>query len=184
MKLAPLVLAGIALTILCWGIYAPVLHKGQEGLGGNRLKPLICVGAAYFVVAIIIPVVLLIRGSSLSGDWSFFGIFWSMMAGTAGAVGALGIIVALTSGGKPYYVMPLVFGCAPVVNAFLTIYLANTWKEVGPVFYAGLILVAVGAVTVLLTTPSPKKPPHSTSPTVERTEEAKSDTGKTAESST
>ena len=49
--------------------------------------------------------------------------------------------------------MPLVFGCAPVVNAFLTIYWAGSWKEVSPMFLAGLILVAVGAFTVLFFAP-------------------------------
>ena len=48
---------GILLTVLCWGAYGSVLHKGQHGLGGDRLKPLICVGIAYFVLAIIVPVV-------------------------------------------------------------------------------------------------------------------------------
>ena len=51
--------AGIALTVTCWGMYGPVLHKGQEHLGNNRIKPLICVGAAYFIVAIILPLVIL-----------------------------------------------------------------------------------------------------------------------------
>ena len=51
------ILAGIALTVLCWGAYGPVLHQGQHGLDSSRLKPLICVGIAYFVVAIIVPII-------------------------------------------------------------------------------------------------------------------------------
>jgi hypothetical protein len=45
-----------------------------------------------------------------------------------------------------------------VVNAFLTIYWAGSWKEVSPMFLAGLILVAVGAFTVLFF--APKAKPH------------------------
>ena len=48
------ILAGIALTVLCWGSYGPVLHNGQNGLDNSKLKPFICVGIAYFVVAIIV----------------------------------------------------------------------------------------------------------------------------------
>ena len=151
------VLLGIALTVCCWGIYGPVLHKGQSGLEHNRLKPLICVGLAYFVVAIIIPTVILASQGGLSGGWSVQGISWSFAAGTAGALGALGIIIALSSGGKPIYVMPLVFGCAPIVNVFLATYWAKDHESPTPFFYAGLILVAVGAATVLVFQPKVKK---------------------------
>ena len=79
------------------------------------------------------------------------------MGGVAGAIGAFGIILALNYGGHPSYVMPLVFGCAPVVNTFITIGLANRWNEVHPMYYSGLILVAAGAVTVLFFQPGPPK---------------------------
>ena len=156
-----LILAGITLTVCCWGIYGPVLHKGQMGMQGSKLRPLICVGGAYVVIAIIVPVVIL-STSGEQGSWSFSGTTWSMAAGTAGALGALGIIVALTSGGNPVYVMPIVFGGAPVVNVFLAMYWSKAWKEgVSPMFYAGLILVLVGAVTVLVFAPRKHPPkPH------------------------
>ena len=160
MKEVLLSLPGIALTIVCWGAYGSVLHKGQHLLGGSKLKPLICVGAAYFIVAIIVPVLLLVSQGKLGGGWSFSGICWSLAAGSAGALGALGIILALTSGGKPIYVMPLVFGCAPVVNVFVSMYFAKiSWKELSPIFIAGLILVSVGAATVLMFQPKPAKKP-------------------------
>ena len=62
------------------------------------------------------------RDAAKSGHWSSTGIFWSLAAGAAGAMGALGIILALAFRGSPLYVMPLVFGGAPVVNTFLTMY--------------------------------------------------------------
>jgi hypothetical protein len=169
MKDSLLVIAFIGLTVLCWGMYGPVLHRGQEAMRpnesvkGSRLRPLICVGVAYFVIAVIAPVVLLQMfgdqmGEGGEGYWTFSGTFWSLAAGAAGAIGALGIILAFFFGGKPTYVMPLVFGCAPVVNAFLTIYWGGRWKDVSPWFLSGLILVAIGAFMVLFF--SPKAPPH------------------------
>lgn len=158
MKEVLLSLPGIALTVLCWGAYGSVLHKGQAALDGSKLKPLICVGAAYFVVAIILPAVILMSQGKLSGGWSFPGVSWSLIAGAAGALGALGIILALTSGGKPIYVMPLVFGCAPVINVFVSMYFAKIkLSDISPIFVAGMILVAVGAVTVLIFQPRPAK---------------------------
>jgi hypothetical protein len=151
-------LPGIGLTILCWGAYGEILHKGQAGLGNDKLKPLICVGAAYLIVAIIVPVVVLSMAGKLSGGWTFSGTMWSMMAGAAGACGALGIILALTSGGSPIYVMPLVFGGAPIVNVIIAMWAAKIpWKSASPFFYAGLIMVVVGATFVLMGKPKPVK---------------------------
>ncbi len=145
-------IAAIALTALCWGAYGPVLHRGQTAMEGSRLRPLLCVGMAYFVIAVVVPTIwLYTRGEK--GDWTLSGALWSAGGGVAGAVGALGIILAFAFGGKPTYVMPLVFGCAPVINAFLTIYMAGSWKDVSPLFLAGLVIVAMGAVMVLTFAP-------------------------------
>ena len=152
------IISSIALTVICWGVYGPTLHRGQMSMSGSRLRPLLCVGIAYFAIAVVVPIVWLqVRGEK--GDWTATGTAWSLAAGAAGALGALGIILAFTFGGSPSYVMPLVFGCAPVVNAFLTIYWAGTWREVSPMFLAGLILVAVGAFTVLFFAPKAKHGP-------------------------
>ncbi|HEY2838318.1 MAG TPA: hypothetical protein VGJ26_04170 [Pirellulales bacterium] len=150
-----LMLGAIALAAICWGVYGPVLHKGSTALGNSRFRAFLCVGMAYFVIAVVVPLVYLyLRGEP--GTWNFKGIFWSSFGGAAGAIGALGVIMAFNFGGEPHTVMPLVFGCAPVVNAFLSIYMRGQWKEVNPMFLAGLIIVAVGAITVLLTAPRPK----------------------------
>ena len=66
---------------------------------------------------------------------------------------ALGIILAFNFGGKPVYVMPLVFGGVPVVNTFVSVIQQGTMGQIGPVFIAGLILVAVGAIVVLVFAP-------------------------------
>ena len=82
----------------------------------------------------------------------------------AGAVGALGIILALTSGGKPSFVMPLVFGFAPIVNVIATMYLQKIpWQSFHPVFLAGLFMVSLGAALVLIFKPS-SGPPAKTPP--------------------
>ena len=152
MKSLVALLASIVLAILCWGIYGPVLHEGRLGMYGSSLRPFICVGLAYFLIAVIAPAIILyVVGEK--GSWSTTGIIWSLAAGAAGAIGALGIILALSFRGNPVYVMPLVFGCAPVVNTFLTMYWTKSYKQVGPFFLAGLILVVLGAVTVLVSRP-------------------------------
>lgn len=164
MKSFPLVIAAIMLTGVCWGSYGSVLHWGQNAMptANDRMRPYLCVGLAYFVVAVIVPTTLL--GSQVLTSWSMKGFLWSSAAGVAGAFGALGIVLALSFGGKPSYVMPLVFGLAPVINSAVTLYFMETWKDFKgePMklgfFLAGLILVAVGAVTVLVSTPKPK--PH------------------------
>src|SRR5690606_15339274 len=87
---------------------------------------------------------------------------WSLAGGAAGAIGALGIIMAFNFGGKPIYVMPLVFGGAPVINTFTTLVKSGRGiADASPIFYAGLIVVAVGAVTVLVFAPKPGKQPAS-----------------------
>ena len=138
-------------TAVCWGVYGPVLHNGAHDMGGS-LRPFVCVGLAYFLIAVLVPLALL-RIRPEPGAWTTTGMIWSLAAGAAGAIGAMGIIMAFKFGGKPIYVMPLVFGGAPVVNTFFTMALGKNYRQAGPIFYAGLILVITGAVTVLLFKP-------------------------------
>ena len=166
-----LVLATISLTIICWGVYGPVLHHGQEGfrsappaaasasapqniteMRNNALRAFICVGLAYFGIAVLVPSSML-RMYGEKGAWTAGGSFWSLVAGAAGALGALGVILAFRFGGQAVYVMPLVFGGAPVVNAILTIYMSRSVKQIGPLFLAGLIMVLMGGTTVLVSKP-------------------------------
>ena len=161
-----LMLASIALTAISWGIYGPVLHWGQAAMGGGRLRPFMCVGIAYFGLAVVIPMVLLtLQGFEADEKyrWTMTGAFWSLVAGSAGAIGALGIILAFTNSGGPtskaaMFVMPLVFGCAPIVNTLFMVTMYNLWGKINPFFAAGLILTASGAFMVLLNAPKPDKP--------------------------
>ena len=152
----------IALTALCWGSYGPVLHKGQMKMKGSKLRPLMCVGLAYFGIAVILPFLMLdLFGEKWAFDFAHLGgIGWSLFAGTLGAVGALGIVYAFNNGGKPIFVMPLVFGMAPVINTFTTIFAENLFGQVSSLFYLCLLMVIFGAVSVLIFAPRPKpKPP-------------------------
>jgi hypothetical protein len=151
------VLLFVALTALCWGSYGPLLHKGQMLMQNSRMRPFICVGVAYCVVAILLPF-LLRSAMGDHGHLTWNGGLWSLMGGIAGALGSLGVILAFTFGGKPLYVMPLVFGGAPVVNTFISIAMAKDRSAISPFFYAGLIVVVAGAVSVLVFAPRGKPP--------------------------
>lgn len=146
------VAGSIVLAVVCWGVYGPVLHKGQMAMQGSRLRPFLCVGVAYFLIAVLVPLVLLGLWTE-QGNFTPVGSLWSLAGGTAGALGALGVILAFTFGGKPVYVMPVVFGGAPVINALVSISRAGTWNQAHPLFYAGMLLVIGGAVTVLIFAP-------------------------------
>ena len=165
----------VILTFCCWGVYGPVLHLGQEALGGgprqlSSLRPFICVGIAYFLIAVVYPLFVL-QTKGESGSWSIGGFTLSFISGLVGAIGALGIILAFKYGGKPVYVMPLVFGLAPVVNTFVTMIMAGTFKQAKPIFYVGIVLAALGAAGVLRFKPAkPKVTQPTTTEAVQETQ--------------
>jgi hypothetical protein len=141
-------LLSIASAIVSWGAYGPVLHNGQAHMHHSRLRPLICVGVSYFLIAVIMPYFFLGELGENS-TYASIGTVWSLAGGMCGALGAIGIIMAFNAGGRPVYVMPLVFGGAPVVNTLAKSGVGN----IGPLFLAGLILVIAGSVMVLVFAP-------------------------------
>ncbi len=154
------VLASIVVAAICWGSYGPMLHIGQGKMSGSRLRPFACVGLAYFFIAVAAPLALIYsKSGDVFGGWTAAGLIWSFIAGVAGAVGALGVILAFNAGGKPYYVMPLIFGFAPVINTFISLSEAGTWSLVPLMFWVSLAVVIAGAVTVLTNAPKPKPKP-------------------------
>src|SRR4026207_1834148 len=79
-------------AMLSWGAYGVLLFLGQTQLG-NPLKALLCVGAAYFMMGVIIPV----GGLSAQGglaDFNRSGLILATAAGALGAAGAVCIIWA------------------------------------------------------------------------------------------
>lgn len=154
----------IAMVGLCWGAYGPTLHKGQAAMMNSRLRPFLCVGLAYFLIAVLLPPLILAANPEPSSFTNSKGVgtMWSVLAGTAGALGALGIIMAFNFGGKPIYVMPLIFGGAPVVATLVSVVSQGLYGDIGPLFLAGLILVIAGAAMVLVF--APKGAPHAAAP--------------------
>jgi hypothetical protein len=67
------------------------------------------------------------------------------------------IILALKSGGKPLYVVPLVFAGAPVMSTIVSLIWHPPENMPGPVFYLGIVLAAAGAGLVLYSKPAPAK---------------------------
>jgi hypothetical protein len=139
-------------AVLSWGAYGALLHQGQTQLG-NPLKALLCVGVAYFLIGIIVPVAGLSAAGGLSG-FNTTGLITATAAGALGAIGAVCIIWAFKSGGLPIYVMPLVFGGAPVVNVLLTMALHPPKSTINPLLYVGFLLASVGAAMVLYFRPT------------------------------
>jgi uncharacterized membrane protein len=150
-------------AVLSWGVYVPVLHEGQKELGDKKpsagaVRAFLCVGLAYFLTAVVVPLGLLSFDLAGGEKFDFYrngalnreGITFATLAGVAGAAGALCIILSIKSGGKPLFIAPLVFAGAPIVNAIVSL-LWHPPEEGHPdwKFFLGIILAAVGAGMVL-----------------------------------
>lgn len=157
-------LAFVLGAILSWGTYVPTLHEGQKELGEGKpsagaVRAFLCVGLAYFLTAVIVPLALLyfdLAGGeklqfSKAGTLNWRGLGFATLAGTAGAAGALCIIMSIKSGGSPLFIAPLVFAGAPIVNTLVSL----TWHppagglRPSGLFYTGIVLAALGAGLVL-----------------------------------
>jgi len=56
--------------------------------------------------------------------------------------------------------MPVVFGCAPVINTLTTsLFRGMSLSDLSPFFLAGMLIVGVGAATVLAFGPRGHAPP-------------------------
>jgi uncharacterized membrane protein len=132
---------------LSWGMYGPMLHKGQVQLG-NPLRALLCVGVAYFLVGVLVPVAVLGTQGQLKG-FTTGGTIGATAAGTLGALGAVCIIWAFRTGGLPTYVMPLVFGLAPVINVIYSMATHPPKTSPNPLLWVGFLFAAIGAGMVL-----------------------------------
>lgn len=170
----------VILAGLAWGVYVPLIFFGGQllsplspqgtaiGMGG-RLASILCVGGAYFVLAVLIPVALMATQDNARPEWKTNGLVFSALAGVAGAVGAICVIFASKAavdqakldGINPatyrVYIAPLIFALAPAVNTLLSL----VWhpKADSPWHYAfempgwklpaGILLVAAGTFLVL-----------------------------------
>ena len=148
-------------AVLSWGVYVPVLHEGQSSMGGGNpsagaVRAFLCVGIAYFITAVVIPLIALqfdlAGGETISfkdkaGDLNTRALSFSTLGGIAGAAGALCIIFSIKNGGSPMYVAPLVFAGAPIVNVIVSLSWhpekVKSFSEAQPgwgMFLAGILL--------------------------------------------
>jgi len=172
----------VVMAGLAWGTYVPIIFFGGQLLSplnaqgaavgvGGRLASILCVGVAYFFLAVLIPIALMATRDDTRPDWKGVGLVFSGLAGVAGAVGAICVIFASKAavdqakldGINPatyrIYIAPLIFCLAPLVNTLLSlVWHPNARTGEWAVFHldlpgwklwAGILLVAVGTFLVL-----------------------------------
>ncbi len=162
----------VILAGLAWGTYVPLVFFGGTELGGkpsSRIMAILCVGLAYFVIAVLLPLFLFVSGQEEWPPMKTTGLVFAGMAGIAGAVGAICVIFASKAavtqakleGIDPatyrLFIAPLIFALAPVINTLLS----SVWDpQPGEPFHfdvilpgkkllLGIILVGVGTFFVL-----------------------------------
>ena len=164
---------------LAWGTYVPLVFFGGQlltpidkgGIGG-RLASILCVGVAYFILAVLVPVALMAVRDDAKPDWKGVGLVFSGLAGIAGAVGAICVIFASKAavdqarieGVNPatyrVYIAPLIFCLAPLINTLMSLVWHPNAKTgefgvfhldvPGWKLWAGIVLVAAGTFLVLM----------------------------------
>src|SRR5262245_6854255 len=165
----------VLLAGLSWGAYVPVIFFGGGELGGkpaSRIMAILCVGVAYFIIGVVLPLILFATGMQKWGDVdpTVNGLIFSGLAGVAGAVGAICVVFATKSAigeakaeGLPpntykVYIAPLIFGLAPVINVLVSMIWhpqpGKTWMHFdfempGWKLVVGIVLVGLGAALVL-----------------------------------
>ena len=137
-------------TVVFWGAYVPMIHHGQQAFGtkNSALRTFLFIGLAYFLVsAVVLTYTVLAKAEPL--DFPRHGVSLSIAAGILGALGALGIVFAIKSGGKPLAVAPLVFAGAPIMSTFVAMMWDKPARPPGLMFYVGIATAALGAAMVL-----------------------------------
>jgi drug/metabolite transporter (DMT)-like permease len=135
----------------------------------GRYKAFLFVGIAYVLTAVLAPLVILVT-SGASWQMPMRGIVWSLVAGTVGAIGAFGVLLAFGAKGTPPVVMSIVFAGAPIVNAVVATAMhppAGGLAGVRWQFILGIVMAATGGCLVTLYRPQPAashRPPASAAP--------------------
>jgi drug/metabolite transporter (DMT)-like permease len=146
----------VALAGLCWGAYVPFVAAGGKELK-NSYASFLCVGVAYFLIAVVVPLVIFwVRGVP---KFNANGTILATMAGVAGALGALCVILAtIEFKGPRIFVAPVIFAVAPLINTIVSL----VWHPDQSIFtfhlpdetphwtfFVGVVLTGLGAGLVL-----------------------------------
>ncbi len=158
------------LVAICWGLYGPTLTNARAP---NRewgpFKPYVFIGVAYLVIAIVGGALMMRFAFNDNFDYSgqyFPAMKWGFLAGCLGALGALALTYALTkAGGKPAYVMPIVFGGAVTVNAIAAYLSLHEGESVNPLLWVGMAFVVLGICLTASFTPHGHPPQKESSGT-------------------
>jgi hypothetical protein len=127
-----------------------MIHHGQLAFGtkNSALRAFLFIGAAYFLIAgMTLGYLLISKAEPL--QLTRLGVGLSTLAGVLGALGALGIVFAIKSGGAPIAVAPLVFAGAPVVNTIVAMFWDKPAEPPRVMFFVGIVLACAGAAIVL-----------------------------------
>jgi protein-S-isoprenylcysteine O-methyltransferase Ste14 len=184
---------------LAWGTYVPIIFYGGQELGnpkaplGGRLASILCVGGAYFVMAVLIPLAMMSTRDDATPTWKSTGLVFSSLAGVMGAVGAIAVIFASKAAVDQakaeqlanlatyrIYIAPMIFCLAPLINTLLSL----VWHpQPGDPFHfgftvpswhlpVGILLVAAGTFLVLYSKEAAEaaKPPAPKPPVTQPTE--------------
>lgn len=155
------------MTVICWGTYGVCMHTGSANMKSPEHGPIMAflwVGLAYFLTAVIAPIIILKLKGGRIDFWAYpaMGWQWSLIAGTLGAIGALGVLLAFgASPNPPVYVpvvMSIIFAGAPIVNAVVNTTKNNGWANVQWPFVLGILLAALGGYLVTKHAPKPGPP--------------------------
>jgi len=160
-------------SVSCWGLYGIFLHAGQAGMDDKvlgRYKAFLFVGIAYFLVAVLAPLVILLASKSMDWNMPPKGMWLSLLAGTLGAFGAFFVLLAMGSGAKAgmppsivaVSVMSIIFAGAPIVNAIVATLMHPPKGGLASIplpFIVGILLAATGGFLVTKFKPGTTAPP-------------------------
>ena len=157
------------MTVVCWGTYGVCMHTGSASMKDpehGRIMAFLWVGLAYFLTAVIAPIVILKLQGGPIDFWAYpaKGWQWSLIAGTLGAIGALGVLLAFgaappeQTGAYVPVIMSIIFAGAPIVNAVVNTTKNNGWANVQWPFVLGILLAALGGYLVTKHVPKPSPP--------------------------
>ena len=151
------VLAFVAGAALSWGVYVPLVHDATTRFGSN-LRAFLMVGIAYFLVAVLIPSFFIFyKGDPTAKDsaklnWATPSITFGILAGIAGAAGALCVIFAVKEAGSAAPVI-----VAPIINTIVSVTIfahGKKFESLSASFYIGLVVAIAGMLLVMFNKPN------------------------------